>query len=144
MKKYFIVLISFGLIQIFSVGFKSSSEIKVNALRMTMSKGSQTFKEELLHGEIANTRIEHIAYAGPISKKIVLANDSTNMFLFIKGKAMLQAGIKNYNIVPETIALPFSINAITLNVPKGDTLHFVLFTKKLSEQDLIDLKNFPA
>lgn len=31
---------------------------------MEVPKGNQTFQEELLHGEIAETKIDHISYMG--------------------------------------------------------------------------------
>ena len=128
----------------FQTRAQSVPEIKVQAMNMELQDGSQTFREELLHGEIAGTRIEHISFAGPFSQNFLQPEDSVGMFLFIKGNGTLQADTMTYDIVPETIAIPFSCGAITLKVPEGDTVHLVQFTKKLSSQDLEDLKNFPA
>ena len=133
-----------ALLLIFSVGCKNSPEIKVQNMAMQLSSGSQTFSEELLKGEIADTKIEHISYAGPISQTVALSKENVNIFLFIKGEGSLQADTTTYSIVPETIALPTTFSSITFNVAEGETLHFVQFTKKLSTQDLEDLKAFPA
>jgi len=143
MKKNIITRLTFGLLLIFPICSVCSQEIKVQNLKMILAKSNQIFKEELLHGEIADTHIEHIAMTS-VSKKIVLPKDSTSIFIFIKGNAIVKAGTKEYNIVPESLFLPFTFNAISINVPKGETLHFVLFTKKLSDQDKIDLKSFPV
>lgn len=132
------------LLLIVSIGCKSSPEIKVQTMKMKLQNDAKTFREELLHGEIADTRIEHISFTGPFSQTFLQSKDSVDMFLFIKGNGTLHTGTMTYNIVPETIAIPFSCGAITLNVPEGDTIHLVQFTKKLSAQDLEDLKNFPA
>lgn len=128
----------------FQTRAQSGPEIKVQAMNMELQDGSQTFREELLHGEIAGTRIEHISFAGPFSQTFLQPEDSVGMFLFIKGNGTLHADTMTYDIVPETIAIPFSCGAITLKVPEGDTVHLVQFTKKLSSQDLDDLKSFPA
>ncbi|MCU0474167.1 MAG: hypothetical protein MUC93_12530 [Bacteroidales bacterium] len=133
-----------GLLLIVAFGCKSSHEIKVQDMKMKPQNGSQTFREELLHGGIADTRIEHISYAGPLSQSVLLSKDSVSIFLFIQGNGNLQTDTMSYDIVPETIAVPFSLDTITFNVPEGDTLHLVQFTKKLSAQDMEDLKNFPA
>jgi quercetin dioxygenase-like cupin family protein len=142
--RYFIFLSAILLVSsIAFLSWKRLPSIPVQTMKMQLPKGSKIFKEELLRGEIAETKIEHIAFAGPISKKMVLPKDSSSMFIFIKGKGSLKTDAKQYDIAPETIALPFAYTAITLQVAKGDTLHYVLFTKKLTEQDIKDLKEFP-
>lgn len=121
-----------------------SHYIKQQNMKMDLPKGSQTFKEELLKGEIAGTKIDHLAFVGPSKQAITISKDSVSMFFFVKGNAVLKAGEALYNIVPETIAVPFETNdALTISVPEGETLHFVRFTKMYSVQDLEDLKNFP-
>ena len=132
-----------GLLFIFAIGCKNSPDINVQEMAMELPAGSQTFSEELLHGELADTKIEHISYAGPISQTITLPSENVNMFVFIKGKGSFVADTLSYDIVPETIAIPFSFSSIIFNVRKGDTIHFVQFTKKLSLQDLEDIKAFP-
>jgi quercetin dioxygenase-like cupin family protein len=129
---------------LFPIGVISQNKIQVQNLEMNAGSKMKIFKEELLHGAIAETRIEHITLIGPVSKKLVMPNDSTSILLFIKGNATLKTGKRKYGIVPESIALPFSYKNITIYVPKEETLHFVVFTKKISEQDKADLKSFPA
>jgi len=138
------IIIILGLVFSLTLGCKSSREIQMQNLKMTFSDGRKSFSEELLHGEISDTKIEHFAFEGPVSKSLKLSKDSTNMFLFIKGNGTIEADTLNYDIVPESMALPMTYDAITLNIPEGETIHFVLFTKKLSKQDLLDLKSFPA
>ncbi len=137
-------IIVIGILFAITFGCESSREIQMQNLKMTIPNGSQSFSEELLHGEIADTKIEHFAFAGPISKRILLSKDSTSMFLFIKGNGTIEADTLKYDFVPESIAIPFTFDAMTLNVPEGETIHFVLFTRKLSDQDLLDLESFPA
>ena len=139
------IRLAIGLLCIFfTIGCKSSPDIKVQDMTMKLPNGSQSFNEELLHGEIADAKIEHISYAGPISQTVTLSLENVNMFVFIKGNGSLMADTLSYYIVPETIAIPFSFSHITFNVPDGDTIHFVHFTKKLSPQDLEDIKAFPT
>ena len=140
----FSLRIALGLLLIVSIGCKHSTEIKVQTMKMTLQNDSKTYKEELLHGEIADTRIEHISFAGPFSQTFIQSKDSVGVFLFIKGHGILKADTMSYTIIPETIAIPFSCGSMTLIVPEDDTLHLLQFTKKLSIQDLEDLKNFPA
>ena len=123
----------------------SSHFIKMQNLKMDTKKGSQTFTEELLHGEIAETKIEHISFGGPLTQTLHISKDSVSMFLFIKGNASLKADATTYDVVPETIAVPFNVSSdSSLQVPAGETLHIVRFNKKYSTQDFEDLKNFPA
>lgn len=127
------------------MGCSGSHYIKMQNLKMDSQKGGQTFKEELLHGEIAGTKIEHISLVGPLIQTLQITKDSVSMFLFIKGNASLKADATTYDIVPETIAVPFYVSsALSLQVPEGETLHIVRFVKKYSDQDLEDLKNFPT
>lgn len=137
------IVMAVSLLSVLTVGCKSSPEIKVQDMTMKLPTGSQIFSEELLHGEIADTKIEHFSYAGPVSQTVTLSSENVNMFVFIKGKGSLVADTLSYSIVPETIAIPFSFSSITFNVTEGDTIHFVKFTKKLSPQDLEDMKAFP-
>jgi len=122
----------------------SSPDIVMRDFNMLLTEGSQIATEELLNGEIADTRIIHITYAGPINQSISLSKEYVNMFLFIKGNGELQADTTNFTIVPETIAIPTSFTSITFNVADKDTLHFLQLTKKLSEQDKEEMKAFPA
>ncbi|WP_421897560.1 hypothetical protein [Marinoscillum sp.] len=121
-----------------------SPEIIVQDLQMQIPTGEQVFKEELLAGEIAETRIEHLAYAGPTEQTISLSGEHVSMFLFVSGNGTLQADSTVYNLVPESIAIPMNdTDQVQFKVPAGEELHFLQFTKKLSTQDLEDLKNFP-
>ena len=68
-----------------------SPEIVVQDLQMKIPAGEQVFKEELLTGEIAETKIEHLAYAGPTEQTISLSGEYVSMFLFVSGNGTLQA-----------------------------------------------------
>ena len=119
-------------------------DIVIQEFKMTLSTGNQSFSEDVLTGEIADTEIKHITYAGPIQETISLPEGYINIFLFIKGDGRLQADSTSYQIEPETIAIPSSYNSVTLEVDEGDTLHYLQFIKKLTSQDMKDLTTFPA
>lgn len=119
-------------------------EIVVQDLQMKIPSGTKIFTEELLAGEIADTKIEHLAYLGPTRQTIALPDEHVTMFLFVSGNGTLIADSIMYQIVPESIAIPMSeIDHLQFEVPTGEELHLLQFTKKLSSQDLEDLRNFP-
>lgn len=137
---YFII----GLV-LFSCSSKGSSNgIIVQNLQMHVPSGTNTISEELLAGEIADTKIEHIAYTGPNLQTISLADQNVTFFIFVQGNGKLYFDSLSYNLVPESIALPMnSKRKLQIEVPEGEELHFVKFTKKLSENDIEELKSFP-
>ena len=56
---------------------------------------------------------------------------------------MLHADTLSIQVEPESIAIPFASDNIEIEVSHGDTLHFLQFIKKQSDQDLADMKLFP-
>lgn len=132
-----------GLTAILNFSCSTSPDIAVQNMNMKLSPGQQSFREELLPGEIADTKIEHIAYVGPTIQWHELSEDSVDMFLFIKGSGKLKADTLYFSVVPESIAIPFVYKNIGVEVSEGDTLHFVQFTKKMSARDKEDFKTFP-
>ena len=137
MWKYAII---FG---VFAIGCTGSPEIVIQSLTMETPESSNTFREDLLPGEIADTKIEHVAYAGPVSKTHTLSKNHVNMFLFIRGSGRLKADSSSYQLVPESIAIPIISDSVVFHVSEGETLHFIQFTKTLSPKDIEDMKTFP-
>nr|WP_319267111.1 cupin domain-containing protein [uncultured Draconibacterium sp.] len=125
------------------ISCSNTPEIVVQQMKMELPSGKQLFKEELLPGEIADTKIEHIAYVGPTVHKVQLSDENISMFLFVKGNGNLKTDTSSFKLVPESIAIPMTYKSIKIEVPEGEELHFVRFTKKLSEQDIADLNGFP-
>ncbi len=142
-EKMLKTLFVFGILVLVSISCSKSPEIVVQQMTMQLPSGEQIFMEELLPGEIADTKIEHIAYTGPTLQNLQLSDANVDMFLFMKGKGTLKADTTSFNLVPESIAIPMAQKSITIEVPEGEELHFVKFTKKLSEQDMLDMKEFP-
>lgn len=131
------------LVSIILISCSNTPEIKVQNLTLKWEKGKKVFIEEMLPGEIAGTKIEHISYVGPISQQVIIPDANTSTFLFVKGNGQMHADTSLYHIVPETIAIPMTYKQVTIDVQEGDTLHYLLFTKKLFPQDLKDLETFP-
>lgn len=133
----------FIILVLMDLSCTTTPEIIVQEMKMEIPSGQQMLIEEMLPGEIADLNIEHIAIAGPQEKTIQLANENVEMFIFIKGNGTLIADTNLFQLVPESITIPFKYNSVSINVPEGEELHFVRFSKKLSEQDIEDLKEFP-
>jgi len=133
-----------GTIAFVGTNCSKTPDILVQTMTMQMPDEEKVFTEELLPGEIAETKIEHIAYVGPTLQNLKLSSENANMFIFIKGTGTLTADTSSFNLVPESIAVPMTYKDIKIEVQEGEELHFVRFTKKLSEQDIEDLKEFPA
>ena len=68
MTNTFSRLFFLGLLMVL-VGCSGSQYIKKQDLKMSTPKGSQTFQEELLKGEIAGTKIEHFTFVGSFNGK---------------------------------------------------------------------------
>lgn len=129
---------------VIAMSCSSAPEIVVQNLQMQVPSGENTFSEELLKGEIADTKIEHIGYVGPTEKTIKLMDENVTMFLFVSGKGTIYANSIMRSLTPESIAIPLNeIRQVKFEVPKDEELHFLQFTKKLSSQDIEDLNNFP-
>lgn len=132
-----------AVVMLFSACQKSSG-IRVQNMQMTIPSGNNHFSEDMLQGAIEDTRISHVILAGPVSIKVPVPADSTSMFLFVKGNGKLLADTLSYEIVQETIAIPFSMDSVVFDVSAGDTLHFLSFTKKITDHDKLDQQTFPA
>lgn len=121
-----------------------SPEIVVQNLQMQIPSDKQPFTETILAGEIVDLNIEHKAYLGPIKETITLVNGHATLFLFISGKGTLSMDSIQYSLTPDSIVVPMmDIANAQIEVEEGQELHFLQFTKKLSPQDLEDLKQFP-
>ena len=144
LKKSLYFCLMLGFIISLSISCSKSPDIVVQTMTMQMPDGEKVFTEELLPGEIAETKIEHIAYIGSTLQNLKLSGENANMFIFLKGTGTLTADTSSFNLVPESIAIPMTYKNIKIEVQEGEELHFVRFTKKLSEQDIEDLKKFPV
>ncbi len=130
------ILLSYGCAE-------KTEEIVVQEFNMQMTGDSQIFSEDVLNGELAEMQIKHVAYAGPIMESVSLAEAYVNIFIFIKGTGILKADTLSFPLEPETIVIPSAYSKVSIEVRENDTLHYLQFVKKLSPEDLEDLKTFP-
>ena len=122
----------------------NTPKIVVQNLLMQIPAGKQIFTEELLVDEIADLKIEHLAYSGPTKQTVHLLDGHVTMFLFVSGKGTLHADSIKHQLTPESMAIPMDeIRRVDLEVAEGEALHFLQFTKKMSPQDIEDLKHLP-
>ena len=143
-KKIIAIYFALGITAMSCFSCSKPPEIVVQDLQMEIPSGTQIFSEELLAGEIADTKIEHLAYHGPTAQTVALSDEHVTMFLFVSGNGILHADSITHKLVPESIAIPMNeTSSLQFEVPAGEKLHFLQFTKKLSPQDLEDLRNFP-
>lgn len=136
-------LVSGFLLISIAVSCTHTPDIVVQNLNMQLVNGSSTFSEELLIGEIADTKIEHFAYVGPTKQSITISEEYVKMFIFIKGNGILNSDTLSFQIVPESIAIPLSFDNMNIDVAQGDTLHYISFTKKITAEDYEDFSGYP-
>ncbi|WP_372744443.1 cupin domain-containing protein [Lutibacter sp.] len=121
----------------------NAQEIPIEYLSTQLAPNTSEYSKTILENEIAGITVEHITLIGGNEKKELLENGNKYIYLFIKGQGNAVGNKTNYEIVPETILLPNSVNEISIFPAKNDTLHFIKIASKLTEQDLLDLKEFP-
>ena len=128
---------------LFSIIVASAQEIPIEHLQMNLQPNKLIYSKALLKNEIAGIKVEHITLTGDNNMEEKLEKGSKFIYLFIKGEGTVVADKVNYNIVPETIFLPNTIEEVSIIVQKNDTLHFLKIASELTEQDILYLKEFP-
>ena len=126
-----------------SITVASAQEIPIEHLNMNLQPNQQEYSKGILKNEIPGIKVNHIALTGKFVSEDQLKEGFKYIYLFVKGNGTVVANKESYDIVPETIFLPNSIQKISINVAKNDTLHFLKISSELTEQDKLDLKEFP-
>ncbi|MDY7393616.1 cupin domain-containing protein [Aureibaculum sp. 2210JD6-5] len=121
----------------------SAQEIPIEHLNMKLQPNQQEYSKTILKNEIPGIKVDHVALTGKFVNEIQMEDGFKYIYLFMKGNGNVVANKERYDIVPETIFLPNSIQNISINVTKNDTLHFLKISSKLTEQDKLDLAAFP-
>lgn len=121
-----------------------SQEIPYENLETQLHEHTQQYAKTILENEIKGIHVAHIASTSENAVRDTATDGYKTIYLFIKGKGEVIAGNTSYEIVPETILLPNIIKNITIKTAANDTLHYLKITSKLTAQDLLDLKEFPA
>lgn len=140
MKKGFSLLLFTFL---FIVGTQAQ-EIPIVNLTTDFQEDSNQYSKLILENEIRGVDVELIALRGAEAKIDRSKDGCKTVYLFFKGKGNVMAADTNYAIVPETILLPNSLKEIRVKTAADDTLCYMKISSQLSEQDLLDIKDFPT
>lgn len=125
-----------------SVLVTNAQKIPIEHLNMNLQPNKFTYSKTVLENEIPGVNVDQISITGGTTQDH-LDTDNKYIYLFVKGKGTVTINKENYDIVPETILVPNSILHLSIKANKNDTLHFLKIANKLTEQDILDLKEFP-
>lgn len=121
-----------------------AQEIPIENLQTQLHENTQLYSKSILENEIKDIHVAHIAITGENAIIDSSKEGCKTIYLFVKGAGNVIAANTRYEIVPETILLPNTVKNITIKTAKNDTLHYLKISSKLTAQDLLDLKEFPA
>lgn len=119
-------------------------EIPNENLNTQLQENIQRYAKSILENEIKGIDVAHIAITGENAILDYSKEGYKTIYLFVKGQGNVIAANTSYEIVPETILLPNIAKDIAIKAAENDTLHFLKISSKLTTQDLLDLKEFPA
>jgi len=117
-------------------------QIPLVCLDTQINKTTRHYSSAILENEINDVHVEHVATSHTITDSS--REGFKTIYLFVKGSGNIVAENKSYEIVPETIFLPNTVENITIAAADDDTLHFLKIFCKLSVQDQIDLQELPS
>ncbi|WP_372937671.1 hypothetical protein, partial [Seonamhaeicola sp.] len=120
-----------------------AQEIPIEYFEMDLQPGLQQRSKDILQNEINGVSTTHITITSDVTQKVNINNTHKFVYLFIKGHGTLFSGGKTYDIVPETIMLPNTVEDITFKPVKNDTLHYIKIAVLQTELDKKDIKTFP-
>lgn len=120
---------------------RKKREIPVHNLNMDVLIGDQGYMEEIMKAEIEGLTIFHKAYKEEQICKLSFKEDHATFLLILKGKCQLITENGQQTLQEESIIVqPNRTIQACLLVGKNQTLHFLEFTKKYSEQDKDNLR----
>lgn len=122
---------------------KSIIEIPIEFLEMNLAAKSEQYNKSILSNEIPGINVEHMAITGDVIIQEEKDDRYRTILLFVKGNGNLNSGDNRYEIVPETILTQNSVQSMSIQANEMDTLHYLRISSQLTEQDLLDLKEFP-
>ncbi len=143
-KRYFTFCALLAFTAVLPSARAIATEIRQQDFDMRPPATGEVREESLLENEVPEVVATHIAVAGPASRKEPNLTDHATILLFIQGKGNLRFAGEDHAIDEETIALPISTEEMVIDVPRNEVLHYVRIHKKLSEQDLLDIKALTA
>jgi len=107
-------------------------------------ENTRHYSKSIFESEIKDIHVAHIALAKNNAIVESFRDGYKTIYLFLKGKGDVVADNNSYEIVPETVLLPNSIENITITPASDDALNYLKITCKLSAQDKLDLQALPA
>ena len=139
MKKNILSLLT--LFAIFPI--MQAQEIPIEQLETQSISNSKMNLKSILENEIEGIHVDHVALGDEKTQVDKYQEGYRTIYLFMKGSGKVIAADKSYEIVPETIFLPNAIDHIKIETAASETLHYLKITSKLTDQDILDLKEFP-
>lgn len=139
MKKNILSLLT--LFAIFPV--IQAQEIPLEQLETQSISNSKMNSKSILENEIEGIHVDHVALRDEKTQVDTYQEGYRTIYLFMKGSGKVISADKSYEIVPETIFLPNAIDHIKIETTPSETLHYLKITSKLTDQDIMDLKEFP-
>lgn len=127
---------------LFSIVNNNAQKIPIEYLKMQLQPNTSIYSKTILAKEIQGIQVEQVSITGDAIFEDLDAK-KRYIYLFIKGTGKVKSTSNKYNIVPETILLPNTTKHISIIASKKDTLQHLKITSSLTEQDLLDLKEFP-
>lgn len=118
-------------------------KIQMENLSMKLPSNTKEYSKTILENEIGGIKVTQFSLTGGATKKETQADDYRTVYIFVKGNGTITANREKFDIVPETVLVQNAVKNIAINVEKNDTLHFLKITSKLTEQDKLDLMEFP-
>ncbi len=143
MKKHTMKMLSSTTVVILMLGCSSGPEIITQDPAMSLPAASDRFEEILLPGEIPEITVHHVILKGPYTEMVVRDTAQDDIFLFIAGNGRLISADSSYEIVPESIAIPFGELKISIEAPTGEELHYLHIQKPISPEDRFQMASFP-
>lgn len=116
----------------------------IPVVKLQLNENTQQHSKSILENEIKNIHTEHFALSDENGKTDYAEEGCKSIYLFVKGTGTVTAEGLNYEVVPETILVPNVAKSVTIKPAKNDTLHYLKITCELTEQDHLDMKDFPA
>lgn len=122
----------------------NTQEIPVVNLNIASQESQEHYSKSILENEIAGIQLEHVIIKSGKDTRDYSRDGYKTIYLIVKGNGNAQVHDKNYTLIPETILLPNSASEILISADLNKSLHFLKITSELTEQDQMDIKEFPT
>jgi len=118
--------------------------IPIQELALAAPPPGQVTVEALLPGEVEEVTTDRVSLSGPVVHEEQAEDSRDTVYLFLSGRGSFRSADQSFEIDGETIARAPLGSAVTVEVPKGATLHYVRIRKQLRPEDLADMKTYPT